>query len=46
MCKRPGNGGWGSQESIWVALAETHNRGDMEPEEAISYSQAGPPMKG
>ena len=33
----------GSQESMGVILAETHNSGDMEPEEDISYSQAGPP---
>jgi hypothetical protein len=27
-----------------VILAETHSSGDLEPEEATSCSQAGPPM--
>ena len=30
----------GSQESMGVTLAETHSSGNIEPEEAISYSQA------
>ena len=38
------NGG-GSQESMGVILAETHNSGDMEPKEAISCSQAGTPLE-
>ena len=33
------------QESIAVTLAVTHKTGDMEPEEATSYSQAGTPVE-
>jgi len=33
--------GEGSQESMVVTLAETHSNGAMEPEEAVSYRQAG-----
>lgn len=36
----------GSQESMWVTLAEMPNSRDMEPEEATSYSHAGTPVKG
>jgi hypothetical protein len=35
-----------TQESMGVILAVTHSIGDMEPEKAISYSQAGTPVKG
>lgn len=34
-----------SQESMGVSLAVTHSFGDMDPEEAISYSQIGTPME-
>ena len=33
------------QESVRVTLAVTHSTGDMEPEEATSYSQAGTPVE-
>ena len=33
----------GTQESMGVILAVTYYIGDMEPEEATSYSQAGNP---
>ena len=34
----------GTQESVWVTLAETHYIMDMEPEEATYYSQTGTPV--
>jgi hypothetical protein len=33
------------QESVRVTLAVTHSTGDVEPEEATSYSQAGTPVE-
>jgi hypothetical protein len=39
---------WGKgciQESMGLTLVVTHSTGDMEPEEATSYSQAGTPME-
>jgi hypothetical protein len=33
----------GPQESMEVTLAERYSSGDMEPKEATSCSQAGPP---
>lgn len=38
------NGG-ASQKSLVMTFAETHSRGDMEPEEATSWSQAGLPVR-
>jgi hypothetical protein len=35
----------GTQESMGVTWAVTHNIGDMEPEEATSCSQAGVPVE-
>ena len=35
----------GMQESIGLILAVTQYSGDMEPEEAISFSQAGTPVE-
>ena len=37
--------GEGSQDSIWVTLAETHNSGNMEPVNVTSCSQADFPIK-
>lgn len=34
----------GSQESLWMTLAKMPNYRDMEPAEATSCSQAGPPV--
>jgi len=43
----PETWGWeGSQKSVMVILAEMHSSGDMEIEEATSYSQAVPPVEG
>ena len=38
--------GEGSQESVQVTLAEIPNSGNVEPEEAIPCSQAGPLVEG
>ena len=38
--------GGGSQELVRVTFVETHSSGDIEPEEATSYSQAGSPVEG
>lgn len=38
--------GGGSQESMWVTLAETHSCGDMEREQTTPYSQTAFPVKG
>ena len=35
----------GTQESMGVTLAVTHSIGDMEPEEATSFSQAATPVE-
>lgn len=37
--------GGGFQESVDMTLAKTHSSGDMEPEEATSYTQAGTPVE-
>ena len=37
---------WDWEAPTWVTLTKMPNNGDMEPEEATSYSQAGPPVEG
>ena len=36
----------GFLESMWATIAKMPKSGDMEPEEATSYSQAGTPVEG